>query len=104
MNKKLQNGDLDLATLRPLATHSYHQERFIELMLRAIEDNHEQVTSISVRLMNDLAYYEKGSYLYLKLNHFKRLVRSIPDNRLKKLHVSLGKVSTQDTKGTEDLY
>jgi hypothetical protein len=44
--KKLhkKGGELDLANIRDIFTHSFHQERFLEIMLRAFEDNVDQVT------------------------------------------------------------
>jgi hypothetical protein len=47
---------LDLANLRDIFTHSFHQERFLELLLRALEENADQATEIHVRLINDQAF------------------------------------------------
>ena len=34
-----KGGMLDLENLRDIFTHSFHQERYLELLLRALEDN-----------------------------------------------------------------
>lgn len=39
-----KGGELDLCNIRDIFTHSYHQERFIELLMRSIEDNVADIT------------------------------------------------------------
>jgi len=46
----LNGGTLDLGSVRDIFTHSYHQERFIELMLRTIEDNGDEITRLNLRI------------------------------------------------------
>ena len=70
-----RGGELDLSNMRDIFTHSYHQERFIELLMRALEDNVADITSLQVRLINDQAFYDKFSTLGIRLNHFNRLMK-----------------------------
>jgi hypothetical protein len=51
-----KGGILDLENLRDIFTHSFHQERFLELLLRALDDNIDQVTHLKVRLINETAF------------------------------------------------
>ena len=94
--KKLQKkgGELDLSNMRDIFTHSFHQERYIELLVRAIEDNLEDINSLQIRLINDQSYYDKFNTLGIKLMHFKRLLIQIPDNQVTKLHLNLTDVTT----------
>ena len=41
-----RGGELDLSNIRDVLTHSYHQERFVELLLRGIEDNVADITHL----------------------------------------------------------
>ena len=70
IQKKLhkKGGALDLANLRDIFTHSYHQERFIEMMLRGFEESPERATEVGVRLINDHAFQEKYSCIGLRLS------------------------------------
>ena len=90
--------------MRDIFTHSFHQERFTELLMRAIEDNVEDVTQLQVRLINDQGFYAKFSTLGIRLRQFQRVLKQIPDNQITKLHLDLTDVSTLDTKSIEGLF
>lgn len=60
-------GQLDLASIRYVATHSYHQERFVQLLTRAMEDHRGQVQRLHVRLRNNQGLYEKQGHLLVSL-------------------------------------
>ena len=70
-----RGGELDLSNMRDIFTHSYHQERFVELLMRAIEDNVSDITHLQVRIINDQAYYDKFSSLGIRLKLFNRLAK-----------------------------
>jgi len=86
-------GALDLAGMRHVATHSYHQERFVQLLTRAMEDHRGQVQRLHVRLRNNQGLFEKQGHLLLSLEQFKRFTDCTPDGRLVSLHVNLGKLN-----------
>ena len=99
MFKKLGSanaGSLDLSKARDVFTHSYHQDRYIELLQRSVEDNSDDIKSVRVRLINDQSFYQRHGYLEMKVSHFRRLAITLPDNRLTTLSLHLGKVSIQD--------
>jgi hypothetical protein len=93
-----------MGSVRDIFTHSFHQERFIELMLRGAEDNCEEIKHVKLRVINDQNYYEKHGYLAVKVSHFKRLMRSIADNKLQSLHVDFSKLSIQDNRAVEEAF
>ena len=88
-----RGGDLDLSNIRDIFTHSYHQERFIELLMRGIEDNVADITHLQVRLINDQAFYDKFSALGIRISHFNRLIKQLSDNQLIKLHLNITDIS-----------
>lgn len=76
----------------------------IELLLRGVADNCEEVTKLKLRVTNDQNYYEKHGVLSLKVSHMTRLVGSISDNKLTSLEINCAKLNVQDTKSVEAVF